>query len=92
MKITREQLLKIIKEELNNVTEQGEESVGTVGTKMREQWEIELDKIKTAVDRLYEKMPLEGKEALTAYYEKYAKHYAYKTREFSDDTPSWMRD
>jgi hypothetical protein len=62
-------------------------------TKVREQWEIDMEKIMEAAVRLYEKMPLEGKEALTANFEKYAEHYAYKTREFAGDRgPSWMRE
>ena len=61
-------------------------------TKVREQWEIDMEKIMEAAVRLYEKMPLEGKEALTANFEKYAEHYAYKTREFAGDEPSWIRE
>ena len=57
-----------------------------------EQWETDMVKIMEAAVRLYEKMPLEGKEALTANFEKYAEHFKYKTREFSGDEPSWMRE
>jgi len=57
-----------------------------------EQWETDMVKIMEAAVRLYEKMPLEGKEALTANFEKYAEHFKYKTREFSGDRPSYMRE
>jgi hypothetical protein len=93
VKLTKSKLKEIIKEELNDIAEQDEDAApGRGNARMRAQWEIELEKIMEAGVRLYEEMPLEGKEALTANFEKYAKHYAYKTREFSGDRPSWMRE
>jgi ketosteroid isomerase-like protein len=58
----------------------------------KEQWATDMEKIMEKAVRLYEKMPLEGKEAFTEEFEKYAKHWRYKMREETDDTPSWMED
>jgi len=93
MKLTKSKLKQLIKE----IAEEEFETDSFEGAdpewgapEVREQWEIDMEKIMEKAVRLYEEMPLEGKEAFTENFEKYAEHWRYKMREETDDTPSWM--
>ena len=94
MKLTKSKLKQIIKEELNDIVEQGEEP-GGAGSEWPAHlesgpWVTGVKQILAAASRLYEDMPLEGKEAITDYFEWYAKRWREQMREETGDRPSWM--
>jgi len=94
MKLTKSKLKQLIKEiaeeELEIDSFEGADPEWGA-TAVKEQWEIDMEKIMKDAISLYEEMPLEGKEAFTENFEKYAEHWRYKMREETDDTPSWMQ-
>jgi hypothetical protein len=84
MKLTKSKLKQLIKE----IAEEEFETDSFEGadpewgaTEVKEQWEIDMEKIMEAAVRLYEEMPLEGKEAFTENFEKYAADWRYQMRE-----------
>ena len=95
MKLTKSKLKQLIKEiaeeELEIDSFEGTDPEWGA-TAVKEQWEIDMEKIMEKAVRLYEEMPLEGKEAFTENFEKYAERWRHQMREETDDTPSWMDD